>query len=37
MTLAFGEASCILKMRFFLKAVSILMMEPSLDFGRIPG
>jgi hypothetical protein len=36
MTLTFGEASCILKMRFFLKALSLLMMEPAKDFGRIP-
>jgi hypothetical protein len=33
----FGEASCILKMRFFLKVVSILMIKPALGFGRIPG
>jgi hypothetical protein len=37
MTLTFGESSCILKRRFFLKALSLLMMEPAQDFGRILG
>jgi hypothetical protein len=36
MTLTFGETSCILKMMFFLKALSLLKMEPTQDFGRIP-
>jgi hypothetical protein len=36
MTLTFGDASCILKMRFF-KALSLLKMEPAQDFGRIHG
>jgi hypothetical protein len=37
MTLSFGEASCILKMRFFLKGLLLLKMELAQDFGMIPG
>jgi hypothetical protein len=37
MTLTFGEASCILKMRFSPMALSLLKMELALGFERIPG
>jgi hypothetical protein len=37
MTLTFGDASCILKIRLSPTALSLLKMEPALGFERIPG